>query len=170
MSQQADLEQLREQVRRIVSALPGVRLVYLFGSQVTGEVGPKSDIDFGLLLDRGVAKWAIQSQFAHQLSLALDGPELDVVLLNDAPIELAYAIIAQGRVLFERNTAARVDYEMVVMSRYGDYLPVLRAFHEQILKEDEYAARVERYRAALGRTERALGQVRGAAGQDTERV
>ena len=149
----------------MIPALPGVRLVYLFGSQVTGQVGPMSDVDVGLLVDRDANKWATHAQFAHELSLALGGPDLDVVLLNDAPIELAYTIIARGCVLYERDITTRVEYEAAVMSRYGDYLPVLRAFREAILEEDEYAARVERYRAALRRTERALDQARGFAGE-----
>jgi hypothetical protein len=129
-----------------------------------------SDIDVALFVDRDANKWATHAQFAHELSLALGAPDLDVVLLNDVPIELAYAIIARGRVLYERDITTRVEYEASVMSRYGDYLPVLRAFREEILEEDEYAARVERYRAALGRTERALGQVGGPAGESAERV
>jgi hypothetical protein len=49
-----------------------------------------------------------------------------------------------------------------VLSRYGDYLPVLRAQRQSILEEGAHDRRVQRYREALGRTERALGKIRAA--------
>jgi hypothetical protein len=78
------------------------------------------------------------------------GVEADVVLLNRAALELAYAMIAQGKVLYERDLATRVEYEATILSRYGDMLPVLRAQREDILRGDDHEDRVRRYRAALG--------------------
>jgi hypothetical protein len=49
----------------------------------------------------------------------------DIVVLNAAPVELASAIIAQGKRLYERDVFTRVEFEADTMSRYGDYLPVL---------------------------------------------
>jgi hypothetical protein len=49
-----------------------------------------------------------------------------------------------------------------VMSRYGDYLPVLRALREDVLRGEQDGTRVRRYRAALERTERTLGQIVGS--------
>jgi hypothetical protein len=37
--------------------------------------------------------------------------DVDVVLLNRAPVELAYAVIIQGTLLFEQDTATRIEYE-----------------------------------------------------------
>ena len=127
---------------QIIDALThveGVSLIYLFGSQLTGTVGPMSDTDLGILVDRDIDGQAIRARFAHELSCILKTDRIDVVLLNQAPIELAYAIIAQGHVLYQRDLATRVEYEADVMSRYGDYLPVLRSFWDDILKEDQHA-------------------------------
>jgi hypothetical protein len=62
---------------------------------------------------------------------------VDLVLLNQAPIELAYRVIAQGKWVYEESRAVRVEYEAYVLGRYGDYLPVLRKQREQILTESE---------------------------------
>jgi hypothetical protein len=86
-------------------------------------------------------------------------------MLNRAPVELAYAVIAQGKLLYERDIATREEYEADVMSRYGDYLPVLRAQRDDILRGEGYAHRIYRYRAALGRTERTLGEIAATQGQ-----
>jgi predicted nucleotidyltransferase len=145
-----------------------VHMVYLFGSQVEGYLGPMSDYDLAVLLDPTVDGRRIQAQFAHELACALQTNRVDVVLLNRAPIELAYAVVAQGKVLYERDVATRVEYEAQVLSRYGDYLPVLRAQRDDILRGDEYVHRVHRYRAALGRIERTLGQIAATKRQGSD--
>lgn len=152
-----DIQSLQRSVEAVVNAQVQVRLVYLFGSQVSGEIGPLSDIDLGVLLARDAPMARIRAQLAHHLSAALGGDSVDLVILNQAPIELAYAVIAQGKILYQRDRAERVEYEADVMSRYGDYLPFLRAQRQDILEGGGNARRVQRYREALGRTQRALG-------------
>jgi len=150
---------LKEKLPAILRRQSGARLVYLFGSQATGDTGPKSDFDFAVLVDHSVDARRLQAVLAHELSAVLGTAAVDVVVLNRAPIELAYAVIVQGIVLFEQDAATRIEYEADVLSRYADYLPVLRAQREDILRGGEHVHRVQRYRAALGRTERALGQI-----------
>ena len=118
-----------------------------------------SDYDLGVLVDRGTDERQVQARLAHELANVLQTGRVDVVLLTRAPIELAYHVIADGVILYQRDLAARVEYEAQVMGRYGDYLPVLRAMRDQILQGDEYGSRVQRYRAAPGLTERTPGQV-----------
>ena len=43
-------------------------------------------------------------------SLILDTDKVDVVVLNNAPIELAYAVVAQGQPLHQVSVEARVEY------------------------------------------------------------
>jgi predicted nucleotidyltransferase len=142
---------------------PEVRLLYLFGSRVEGRTGPLSDFDFGALFAPHVDDaFARKERLASALRRALGEVRVDVVALSEAPVELAYAVIAQGTLLYERGPAARVEYEAYVMGRYGDYLPVLRAQRRDILRGGGDDARVQRYRAALGRTQRTLGALRAA--------
>ncbi|MGQ9549973.1 MAG: type VII toxin-antitoxin system MntA family adenylyltransferase antitoxin [Roseiflexus sp.] len=162
-----DIQRLQHQVETIVHAQPDVRLVYLFGSQVIGATGPLSDIDLAVLLAREASAIHVFAQLEHLFSLALDGQAVDIVILNQAPIELAYAVMAQGKIIYQRSLAERVEYEAEVMSRYGDYLPFLRAQRQDIVKGTGNERRVQRYREALGRTQRTPG-ASGAATRPTE--
>jgi predicted nucleotidyltransferase len=150
---------LRNKLSSNLACQSGLLLAYLFGSQIEGRLGPVSDYDLAVFIDPDVDGQQFQARLAHELAQVLQGRRVDVVLLNRAPIELAYAAIAQGKLLYERDIAARVEYEAGVLGRYGDYLPVLRAQRADIVQGDEYGHRVQRYRAALGRTERTLGQI-----------
>jgi len=159
---------LRDKLPDILAGLEEISLVYLFGSRIEGHLGPMSDYDLGVLIDRGADAGQVHARLTHELVRALQTDRVDVVVLNRAPIELAYAIIAQGKVLYQRDAAARVEYEAQVLSRYGDYLPVLRAQRDDILRGDTDDNRVQRYRAALGRTERTLGQIAAVQRQESD--
>lgn len=152
-------------MREAIEAFPEIQLAYLFGSRVTGDVGALSDYDVAVVLDRPADGPAVRSRLAHEIAVRLDSDRVDVVLLSRAPIELAYAVIAGGHLLYQRDLATRVEYEADVLSRYGDYLPVLRAQRSALLGETGHDQRVQRYREALGRTERTLGEIEAAAGE-----
>ena len=155
---------LVEILREKITEMPYVKLAYLFGSRVSGHVGASSDYDVGVLLDSDADALAATTRIAHELALTLHTDHIDVVALNRAPIELAHTVIAQGQLFYQRNNVTRVEYEAQVMSRYGDYLPVLRAQREELLQESDYAPRIQRYRTALRRTERTLGEIAAISG------
>lgn len=163
-----DVQALKDEFPTILPGLEGVCLVYLFGSRVRGNLGPMNDYDLAVLVDRAVDGRRVQTRLAHELARALQTDRVDVVLLNRASIELAYAIIAQGKVLYEQHLATRVEYEANVLSRYGDYLPLLRAQRDDILRGDDHDHRVRRYRTALRRTERTLSQIAAIQRQSSE--
>jgi len=135
-----------------------VLLAYLFGSQADGSAGPQSDYDIALLVRQ--PSLALQARLAHEIGTILGTDRVDVVFLNRAPVELAYAVIAQGELLYQRSVAERVEFEAKVLSLYADYLPILRRQREEILKDVGKETRIQRYREALGRTERTLAGMR----------
>lgn len=172
-------EQLKELIEEVLTrkGYGIVRLAYLFGSRAKGirnssskeePVGPLSDYDFGILTphESGTTECFTSPQkfeLQSELSRRLDA-DVDVVLLNQAPIELQYNVISFGILLFERELNERVEYESRVLSRYGDYLPVLRRQKKELIKGGSNEARVQRYREALGETERLFEQTRSASG------
>jgi len=153
--------ELIERLRQLFPSLSGIRLAYLFGSQVSGNTGPMSDIDLGVLLTELDVNDPGNVALAHQIRAGLGaGKVVEIVSLNTASIELAYAIIAQGVCVYEVDIATRVDYEARVLGMYGDYLPVLRAQRREILQGGDDERRIQRYREAFERTERTLSQIR----------
>jgi len=165
-----ELHELREKITVMAQTYPAIHLVYLFGSQVKGRTGPLSDFDFAILLERVSKTAALQAQLHHDLALLVGTGRVDMVWLPRAPIELQYAIIAQGLLLYRQSLALKVEYEAYVMGRYGDYLPVLRAQRAAILQEGKLETRIQWYRTALGRTERTLEQIRTAQAEKTPGV
>ena len=156
-------------LQAIVDEQPAIQLVYLFGSRVDGRIGPASDYDFALLLASEAHGPNERGLFAHAIACLLvemgleSAPvapgRIDVILLHRAPIELAYHVIAQGQCLYKSNEFTRVEYEATVLSRYGDYLPILRQLGKELQqKERSHGKRIQRYRTALERTQRTLAE------------
>ena len=129
---------MQPRVQEFGAADAAVFLVYLFGSRAEGRAGAGSDYDLGILLDREQDSPERRARLSHDLTVILETAAVDVVYVNQAPPELAFAVI-QGRLLYERDLATRVEYEAYVMGRYYDYLPYLRAQRREILSGEGMA-------------------------------
>jgi predicted nucleotidyltransferase len=154
---------LNDTLPSALANFPEIKLVYLFGSQVTGQIGPMSDYDLAISYESQEDSLSIQSRFQYEMSKLLQTDRVDVVLLNRAPIDLAFNIISGGVLLFQKDLYTRVEFEARILGQHGDYLPTLHYFNQRALEGDMYGKRVERYREALKRIERTLGPARTSA-------
>jgi predicted nucleotidyltransferase len=160
MQDDKNIENLRKTIPDILHYVPEIALVYLFGSQAEGHVGPLSDYDLGVLADEPESAPYVRSRLAFELGRRIATSKIDIVMLNRASVDLAFAVISRGKLLYQRDDAERVEYEAKVMGFYYDYLPVLRSQRDDILRGGEYEARIHRYREAFGRTARTLVEIR----------
>ena len=135
-------------------------LAYIFGSQVKGNTGPMSDYDIAVFLSE-IPSDTYKYELSNRIARILDST-VDLVILNVAPVELKYAVVANGRLIHEKDKAARVEFEGDTLSRYFDFLPVLRKQRAEILKETKNEIGIHRYREALRKTEKVLAEIRAA--------
>ena len=162
MNRLKQYETLSEVIGETVDQFPEISLIYLFGSQIDGQVGPLSDYDFGVLIDHPESGPYVRSRLSSALSHGIGIDRIDIVLLDRAPIELTYTVISHGELLYQRDNAERIEYEARVMGLYFDYLPVLRSQRDDILRGGGHETRIHRCREALGRTERTLIEIRAS--------
>lgn len=108
----------------------GVASAYLFGSMATGRAHRESDVDLGVLLDRQLHAGAAD-RFEARLRLierlqSATGHLVDLVVLNDAPPQLARHIMTRGMRLALADPALDHAYLRIVLSRAADIEPFLR--------------------------------------------
>jgi predicted nucleotidyltransferase len=118
-------------LRRTFDDASGVVSAYLFGSVADGRAHRESDLDIGVFLD-----WAIYpgigERFEARLHLtgvlgaATRRNDVDVVILNDAPPQLARAIVTRGRRVFCADPAADHAFVRTTLLRAADLEPFLR--------------------------------------------
>ena len=121
--------------RRIVERLSGalapreeVLEAYLFGSHARGGARPDSDIDVAVYVDEALADdghWGYRAELTTDLMVALGTNEVDVVVLNKAPILLYHRVLRDGVRLLSRDLRATTTRAGRALSYYFDFLPQL---------------------------------------------
>ena len=101
---------------------------YLFGSHARGQAGPDSDIDVAVYIDKNAARegrWGYRAELTTDLMVALGTDDVDVVVLNEAPILLYHRVLQGGVRLVSRDLRATTSRAGQALSRYFDFLPQL---------------------------------------------
>lgn len=109
-------------VRQVLAGEERVLAAWLFGSRARGGERPGSDVDVAILLDG--ADEATRQRIRADVVAAV--PVADLVVLNDAPIALAYRVLRDGQVLLARDEAARARFWVRTVDRYLDMAPARR--------------------------------------------
>lgn len=93
----------------------GASFAFVHGSRATLEAlaTPASDLDIAAWWGREVPwPWGVA-----EIDVASD---VDVLVLDDAPLELAGRVALKGRMLFDDDPAARVRWQATTRKRYLD--------------------------------------------------
>ena len=101
---------------------------YLFGSHARGKARPDSDVDVAVYIDEALADeghWGYRAELTTDLMVALGANEVDVVVLNEAPILLYHRVLRDGVRLLSRDLRATTTRAGRALSYYFDFLPQL---------------------------------------------
>lgn len=113
----------------------GLVAAYLYGSHVRGEARPGSDIDIAVLVESQKSGSSLDLlRLGQDLEKATGFANIDVRLLNDAPLSARGKILSEGRLLYSGNERVRVDFEVSTRSSYFDFLPHLTYLREAFVK------------------------------------
>lgn len=116
-------------ITELLSATPGVAAAYVFGSVASGTARADSDVDIAILFTATPPHTLASARFAlaGQFEAALGAP-VDLVVLNDAPVDLSIRVLRQGRLLVDRDASARIGFEVRTRNEAFDLEPVLARY------------------------------------------
>lgn len=128
MIQSMDATSSVERLRRVFKGRErGVAAVYLFGSVARSESRPGSDLDVAVLLEPAPERGTYESlrlDLRAELESEL-GQEIDFVVLNHAPPDLAHRVLRDAVLVIEPDPSARVHFEVRARNEYWDLKPYL---------------------------------------------
>ena len=144
---------------------PDVIAAYLFGSLAQGRATLGSDVDIAVLLSPADPEsvWERQLQLIGEIERFADG-QVEVVILNAAPPILQNQVLRYGRLLYERDRRARVEFEVRAGQVYADLKPLNNFFAQALLKEIKEVGLGGRRRRRAGATRVSAERSRLSAG------
>jgi predicted nucleotidyltransferase len=130
------ITRLGEVLPSILTRYP-VDAAYVYGSVARGTMTPLSDVDIALLLtapllpyERLKMELAIQGDIEAACGLS----PVDVRAVSEAPLTVQGRIVQQGILLYERDRARRIAFEVATRKRYFDFAPVARRLRDAFLQ------------------------------------
>lgn len=121
----------------------GAVAVYLFGSVARGEATLESDVDVGILFAEDPPATLSAPQFAIEAALERRlGSPVQVVALNRAPADLVHRVLRDGRLVLDRDRAARIRFEVRRRNEYFDLAPIRRLYRRYPAPATASAGRV----------------------------
>lgn len=129
------------EIVEVVSSDEDIIALYSFGSFSRGNLNPLSDLDFAVLLTVRLAK---EQWFDRHLSLigefnrVFKTDEVDLILLNDAPLRFAFQIQKEGKLLFCRDRTDLGHFNEYVVKMYLDFKYFRESFDRVFLEGIRY--------------------------------
>ena len=98
-----------------------VLFAYLFGSLAKGSFIQLSDVDIAVYLSKKKNYSEKKLEILGSLNDLLETDEIDLVILNTAPLSLEMKILENKSVLVDKDSFFRHRYESAVIRKYLDF-------------------------------------------------
>jgi uncharacterized protein len=115
-----------EDIRQRIDLLPdlfvedsNIVFAYLFGGLVRDQRKPLSDVDLGIYV-KNIKRLNYLSLFG-KISQILGTDEIDLVILNSAPISFAGRILQKRKILIDKDPFLRHQYESRILREFFDF-------------------------------------------------
>jgi len=103
-----------------------IEVVYIFGSLASGKANALSDIDIGILLDKGqidekLYRYGYKAEILTDLIKLLKTNNVDLVILNEANYLLRHRVLYSGKVIYSRSEKRRIQFQVNTIDKYADF-------------------------------------------------
>jgi predicted nucleotidyltransferase len=114
-------KKLIAKARQVVEKHPKVLFAYLFGGLARKEPLPLSDVDVAVCIADGADLAEEKLLLLGDLMGELETDEIDLVILNTAPLPLKARILRSKEILLDRNPFFRHSFESLALREYFDF-------------------------------------------------
>lgn len=116
-----DVMKRLETVRRMLESDSNIIFAYLFGGLAREAHGPLADLDIALYLKSEDDSSDCRLDLFDRLTEAAGTAELDLVILNSAPVSIAGRVLQNRKLLADKEPFMRHLFESRTLREYFDY-------------------------------------------------
>jgi uncharacterized protein len=115
-------------VVKTIKKIGGEKIGFIiqYGSTVTGEQTPLSDIDIAIYYN-GTKKQRFE--FIITLLGSVDN-QFDIHIFQDLPLYIQQEVISKGKLLYQQDFSTTFDIFMRTIQRFSDFKPLLDIYYE----------------------------------------
>ncbi len=115
-----NIESLIPRAVTYLQSRPDIHFAYLFGSLAKGTLKPLSDVDIAIYLPKEGDIVEKKMEILGKLMELLETDEIDLVILNTAPLALRMKILENKKIIVDHDPFLRHKYESLTMREYYD--------------------------------------------------
>jgi predicted nucleotidyltransferase len=116
-----NIEHLLPVAQAYMKSRKDVLFAYLFGGLARGKPSPLSDVDIAIYLSEDAGALEKKMEILGKLIELLATDEIDLVILNSAPLTLRMKILETKKVIVDNAPFLRHHYESLTMREYFDF-------------------------------------------------
>ena len=142
-----DVKEKLSFIKNITENFDNLIALWLFGSYAKGNQTPLSDIDIAYLSVDGLEASRVEEldkKLYNSLSRLFETDDISLVNLKDAPLNLIFSTLQEGRILFCRTDEEISDFKEYIMNLYPESKRIRRTvlldFEAQMKGTDMFAS------------------------------
>ena len=116
-----NIEYLLPVAQAYIKSRKDVLFAYLFGGLARGKPSPLSDVDIAVYLSEDGDVIEKKMEILGKLMELLETDEIDLVILNSAPLALRMKILETKKVIVDNVPFLRHHYESLTMREFFDF-------------------------------------------------
>ena len=110
-----------------------VQFAVLFGSLAKGTANKLSDVDVAVMIApqfEDTTPYGYHATLTADLMQELRRNDVDVIMLDEAPILLKHQILRYGKFIHIRDMQARIKFQVDTLNQYEDFKALSRVHEE----------------------------------------
>ena len=116
-----NIEDMLPKTETYLRSRSDILFAYLFGGLARGKPLPLSDVDIAVYIRETVDLSEKKLEILGKLTDLLETDEIDLVMLNEAPLTLKMKVLENKRIIVDNDPFLRHEYESLTMRKYFDF-------------------------------------------------
>lgn len=120
----------------VFCAQNNVSVLYIFGSQLTGDNDKFSDLDLGIVFKKSekekICSADFYMNFKNRINQFFKFSNIDLIFMQKAGIKINFKIVSTGEVLYSATEEERLNYEDMIICRGLDFKGEMNLYYREL--------------------------------------